>query len=195
MTDKNFSKIIKKFLLTLFRAAKPNIKKEETIDENFNDFLKLVFNYAGPPIKLTDNKAAWPNQIGINNLKLNAVGRLLNDLFDFRFVAGTDKQINLDRENLPKIVVKHVVCLFMAFKQFNNFELAMKKEVVLQFAHMIIEDVSNGGQDWKKYSSQGMALDAQMLYQDVIKDIQFEQNSCRWIQEESSKPAMVQKKS
>lgn len=173
----------------IIRATKPIIKSETKIDENFNAFIESIFNYQGPKINLTDSKIVWPNQIDLNNIKVEVLGRLLNDLFDFRFVDRDAEKNATDKGNLIIIAVKHVVCLFMAFKQFNKFSAAMKENVILQFSHMIIEDVSNGGQGWKKYTSKKGTLDAQILCQDILKLIRFENDHCQWVAEQSNNPS------
>jgi hypothetical protein len=175
----------------IIRATKPTIKLETKIDENFNDFLELVFNYQGPKITLFDSKSIWPNQIDLKNIQFDALGRLFNDLFDFRFVARDLAQIEDDRLKLPNIAAKHIVCLFMAFKQLNNFEPTIKQNVVLQFSHMIIEDVNHGGQGWKKCPSGSGTLDAPTLFQDIIKFIRFEKDCCKWIHEDSDQPILA----
>ncbi len=174
----NVEELIKDFKITcgnIIKATIPQIKDERNINNKFNSCLVMVFNFDK---KLQQTKIDLSNigeylkKINLNkNIKAKEIGKLFNDLFDFKQnkirQANTYEQDGQLVDHGTKIALHDpLACLYevtsrhanFMFKAFNNLTLLseeLKLKIIDEFHEKIIEKSSNladncqGWGEWK----------------------------------------------
>ena len=173
----------------IIKASKPAIKNPSKIDENFNKFLEKmaltsVTNSASTTTSstvqgLSGITEGWLGQLHLGNSgMLSAVGKLFNELFDFR-APVVNKVYDEDlKKTLPKVLAKHVVCLFNAFKVLNNFSNDQKHTIVNEFVKVITLPIAQGGQGWVRGVTSGGQPGMLSLTEVALQFMQFQRESC-----------------
>lgn len=177
----------RRIFLRIIKTSKPTITKNETLDRNFNEALQEI---ELPVVAINKNASSplegvnltWLASINLSNIKLNLMGKLFNDLFDFRFVKHKNPEIiEEDRNDLAKIAAKHIVCIFKAFKFLNSLNESIKLQMIKNFCEVIIKDVSQGGQGWGQCKIANIPYTANQLYDEIKAHIDFNNNNCALI--------------
>lgn len=161
-------------------SSKPTITKPETVNENFKKFLEEI-GFLNSKIELSQSGSidqVWLSLIDLAAVNLSAVGALFHDLFDFKYVHDP-KNPQDDYEDLVKIVGRHTVCVFSAFKELNKLSLNIKEQMLKDFCDILIEPIAGGGQGWGKHRLPGgKLLTGQALCSSISDVLLFEEDGC-----------------
>ena len=143
----------------IIKAAMPQIKDEQIINNKFNNFLNLLFNFdkkfkTKKAIIDLSNIEEYLDQININYLKTKEVGRLFNDLFDFKQSKISQMKLGDPLACLYEVTARHTNFMFKAFNNLTMLPVKLKEEIIDGFYEEIIEkshDANDNYQGWSEW--------------------------------------------
>jgi hypothetical protein len=169
----------------IIKAVHPNIKKEETIDRNFNEAL----GYVGVVFDLT-RESVEKIKLAVISIKFNKaqcdkIGVLFNDLFDFK-EANVGKVMEGDAEGdtrdgkilferpleiLYAVTVRHITFMFSAFRHLRMLDMPYQEKLIKGFLACIIGEPSAGDnfQGWCCYRSSDATVVTEASFYEGIK--------------------------
>ena len=142
----------------IIKAAMPQIKDEQIINNKFNNFLNILFNFdkkfkTKKTIIDLSNIEEYLDQININYLKTKEIGRLFNDLFDFKQSKISQVMPN-PLPCLYEVTARHTNFMFKAFNNLTMLPVKLKEEIIDGFYEEIIEksnDANDNYQGWGEW--------------------------------------------
>jgi len=166
----------------IIKAAMPQIKDDKIINIKFSNCLNLLFNFdeqfKKKKIKIDlNNIGEYLDQIDINkNIKAKEVGKLFNDLFDFKLNKISQMKLPDPLACLYEVTARHTNFMFKAFNNLIKLPMALRTEIINGFYEKIIEKSNNeadnyqGWGEWVIYNptiSASTYFDKQNLEQGV----------------------------
>jgi hypothetical protein len=155
----------------IIKAANPSIKKGETVDSNFIEGVSCCgLRFSLTMASAEETKLAI---LGMNMdaMKFNDIGKLFNDLFDFKAAnVGQVSRIDEDEDGtvregrirfkeplciLYDVTMRHIKFMFVAFRNLETLDLNYKEELIKEFLNCIMAAPTAGDnfQGWCHYVS------------------------------------------
>ena len=149
----------------IIKTSMPHIKN---FNENFRKFLFDLGLIQGKDLHINlENIEKHIDKVDFSKLKLEIIGRLFNDLFDFKHnnVAASKrgqhdgeivdgKIVFQDPEDvLYKVVIRHIRFMFIAFKDLNILNKEDKEKIIKGFLEWVVKEPQNNdnSQGWGNY--------------------------------------------
>ena len=171
----------------IITTTNPNVKKLNTIDVQYNKFLNSLFD-----IEFQNNDIVQLiNKLDFNKIKFDKVGKLFNDLFDFKqsnirkprpgesikTVTVVDNKIVFPNpeEVLYEVAARHIKFMFLAFKNLRLLDEKGKQDTIKGFLKYVIKNATeqnDNSQGWGNYmvtddQMQTVNLDVNLVYNEI----------------------------
>ena len=167
-SDDDKKKIAEDFKAVCKNIIETSIPHIKNVNENFRKFLFELGFIQGKDLHIhLENIEKHIDEIDFSKLKLEIIGRLFNDLFDFKHnnVAASKrgqhdgeivdgKIVFQDPEDvLYKVVIRHIRFMFIAFKDLNILNKEDKEKIIKGFLEWVVKEPQNNdnSQGWGNY--------------------------------------------
>lgn len=172
---------------SIITTSNPKIKNPTTIDAQYNKFLNSLFH-----LELQNNDIIQViNKLNFNKIKFESVGKLFNDLFDFKqssirkpkpgesikTVTVIDNQIVFPNpeEVLYQVTARHIKFMFLAFKNLRSLDEKGRQGIIKGFLKYVIGNAigkNDNSQGWSNYmvtddQMQTVNLDVHLIYNEI----------------------------
>ena len=144
----------------IIKAAMPQIKDEQIVNAKFSNCLNLLFNlddqFKKKKIKIDlNNIGEYLDQIDIDkSIKAKEVGKLFNDLFDFKLNKISHMKLSDPLVCLYEVTARHTNFIFKAFNNLISLPIEVRTKIIDGFHEKVIEkaiSASDNCQGWGEW--------------------------------------------
>ena len=149
---------------SIIKAAFPQTKQDDTFKEKFQETVKELFNQDGIDITAPEN-------IKKDQINCEVIGKLFNDLFDFKCysireakpgernlsLVDNKGKIALEQplNNLYNVTQRHISFMYLAFPYLAKLEQKKKDNIAISFYKKVITKERSNNKDDPTYHCQG----------------------------------------